>query len=352
MPRLVLNTAFWDDDTASDAEFEKFALKGGALMCALGGTDKTAGRLLRDTRDPPSAASIWTGNLRQELHEWYWRESNPRSYACQFNGHWQFADTLRALGLNSKSTVDGGDNACYKIEHWDSSKQENGKQVPVINQWYRADNTDFRATGGHYEFGMNTKGGAIFGLFLESPKTGASSNWYGNSKDPDPTLLPRLRSLSDVLWGFWNRDNPNIKNIRYFFMLGISNEATNQVIASCLQKANKELCEWPGTEFKTDTDQGHAILGTPNGAVFAYFLLQHKAQLGYKTITKVTVIRPESDDENDFVDASLIFHVEDAPEPPADDESGSTKIKRQDNRTVEVVHSDKNSVIRIYRFGA
>jgi hypothetical protein len=102
---------------------------------------------------------------------------------------------------------------------------------------------------------------AIFGLFLESPRTGARQNWYANKRDPDPALLPRLRSLSDVLWGFWNRDNPNIKNIRYFFMLGISNDETNQVIASCLKKAKKELSEWPGTSFKTDTDEGHALLG-------------------------------------------------------------------------------------------
>jgi hypothetical protein len=54
---------------------------------------------------------------------------------------------------------------------------------------------------------------------------------------------------------------PNVKNIRYFFMLGISNELTNQIIASCLQRAKKELSEWPGTSFSTDTDEGHALLG-------------------------------------------------------------------------------------------
>jgi hypothetical protein len=44
-------------------------------------------------------------------------------------------------------------------------------------------------------------------------------------------------------------------------MLGISNDETNQVIASCLKRAKKELSEWPGTSFKTDTDEGHALLG-------------------------------------------------------------------------------------------
>jgi hypothetical protein len=52
-------------------------------------------------------------------------------------------------------------------------------------------------------------------------------------------------------------------------------------------------------------------IGSPNGAAFAYFLMQHKAQLGHKTITKITIFRPENNDDVDFVDASLCFHVGD-----------------------------------------
>ena len=111
--------------------------------------------------------------------------------------------------------------------------------------------------------------------------------------------------------GFWNRDNPNIQNIKYFFMMGISNDQTNQLIATCLQKKGKQLSEWPGTDFGTETDEGHALLGSPNGAAFAYFLMQHKAELGRKTITKVTVFRTETDDDLAFVDPNLVFHVGD-----------------------------------------
>ena len=46
--------------------------------------------------------------------------------------------------------------------------------------------------------------------------------------------------------------------------------------------------------------------------------MQHKAQLGHKTISKVTVFRPETDDDLMFVDPSLVFHVEDVPESPRD----------------------------------
>jgi hypothetical protein len=50
--------------------------------------------------------------------------------------------------------------------------------------------------------------------------------------------------------------------------------------------------------------------------------MQHKAELGQKTITKVTVFRPETDDDLDFVDASLCFHVEDGP-PLVDEDAMS-----------------------------
>jgi hypothetical protein len=193
---------------------------------------------------------------------------------------------------------------------------------------------------------VNTKGGAIYCTYLDSPRSSASREWYANKKDPDVALLPQLKLLSDVLWGYWVRDNSDVENIRYFFMLGISNSLTNQIIASCLQKAKKKLVEWPGVDFGTETDEGHALLGLPNGAAFAYFLLQHKAQLGPKKITKVTVTRPENDDDIDFVDAGLVFHVADAPDPPPD--GGVAKEKRHNSHTVEMVEEGTNSVIRVH----
>jgi hypothetical protein len=118
-----------------------------------------------------------------------------------------------------------------------------------------------QATKAHYEFGINKKGGTIYGFFLESPQSSAKALWFAGSKDPAKDDLPQLRAFSDVLWGFWNRDNDNVQNVRYFFMIGVSNDMTNNIIASCLRNAKKQLSEWPGTEFSTATDEGHALLG-------------------------------------------------------------------------------------------
>jgi hypothetical protein len=102
---------------------------------------------------------------------------------------------------------------------------------------------------------------AIFGTYLDGPRSAARRVWHANAKDPDLGLLPRLRSFSDILWAYWVRDNPDVKNIRYLIMLGISNDETNQLIASALKNVGAKLGEWPGTEFGTEGVEGKALLG-------------------------------------------------------------------------------------------
>ncbi|KAI4697456.1 uncharacterized protein J4E84_000586 [Alternaria hordeiaustralica] len=348
--------AFWDDDYAAEEDWNKNAAKGGALICGLEGSDQTAGRQMKDTREPPSAARPYNSDLKIELQDWYWRETSSSSFSCSFSEHWHFSHAMRSLGLDGRPTSAGGDNQCYRVEHWDPEKRDNeGNQIPAINQWYSTagNNKQYRATKAHFEFGINTKGGAIYGLFLESPQASAKTIWGGGTKEPNKDDLPQLRAFSDIIWGFWVRNNPNIKNIRYFFMIAISNEVTNQIIASCLRDRNTELSEWPGTDFSTTTDQGHALLGksrSPNGAGFAYFLMQHKLQLGQKTISKITIFRPETDDDVSLVDASLCFHVVDGPQPPPDDAhvEGTDRLKARLVQETNSKDSSPNSLVRVH----
>ncbi|KAF1914819.1 hypothetical protein BDU57DRAFT_596691 [Ampelomyces quisqualis] len=350
-------TSFWADDFASPAAFTHFASKGGALVCAMCASDHKAGILLRDARSPASAASLWTADLAGALYEWYWRAVAPSSTASRLIEYWQIGSALRALGL-------GGGGTCVRLEHWDAGLEDGARRtVPAVNQWYevaggekfRACDSGLSATKAHFEFLVDVDGGAIFALYLDSPKSSARREWYGNRKDANPALLPRLRFFSDIMWAYWVRDNPKIKDIRYFFVLGISNDQTNQVIASVLQKKGKTLSAWPGLTVGTESDEGKALLGSPNGATFAYFLLQHKAQLGYKTISKVTIFRPDSDDDIEFVDASLLFHVVDAPEPEPDEDverGGKVNEKRVDSYDCAAEIFENGKRIRsVHRFG-
>ena len=58
----------YDPDVLADqVTWDKFVLKGGALMCAMKNSDKFAGEWLNDARNPPSAASVWQGDLTREF---------------------------------------------------------------------------------------------------------------------------------------------------------------------------------------------------------------------------------------------------------------------------------------------
>ena len=52
-------------DFATDAVWKQYVAKGYHLECMMGATDAGAGFLIQDTRNPPSAASMWTGDLRR-----------------------------------------------------------------------------------------------------------------------------------------------------------------------------------------------------------------------------------------------------------------------------------------------
>jgi hypothetical protein len=140
--------AFFGDDLASAEDFKKAADKGGALMCAMAGTDRIAGLMLKDMRTPPSAASVWTGDLRQELSTWYWHDMDTSSKACQINDFWKLSYAMQVLALDGTPKANGGDNECFRIEHWDPQKKDKGQMVPAINQWYKVGDTDYRVSLG------------------------------------------------------------------------------------------------------------------------------------------------------------------------------------------------------------
>ena len=115
-------------------------------MCHLNGDDEDAGIQMGDKRTPPSAASPWTGDLTRELVAWKWSVVNPSTYSCKMNDHWKIPEAMKALGLNGKPQSEGGDNACYRVEHWIPNLTENGQQNPAINQWYTVDGTEYQVS--------------------------------------------------------------------------------------------------------------------------------------------------------------------------------------------------------------
>jgi hypothetical protein len=98
-------------------------------------------------------------------------------------------------------------------------------------------------------------------------------------------------------------------------------------------------------------------LGSPIGATLAYFLIQHKAQLGNKVVSKVTVVIPENEIDEEFDpehDPTFIFHVEDGGEADVGagngGEIGDVMSRRTESAAVRAMDVSGNSthIVRVH----
>ncbi|KAK4954054.1 hypothetical protein LTR28_006346 [Elasticomyces elasticus] len=122
----------------------------------------------------------------------------------------------------------------------------------------------------------------------------------GSEQVPPVTRLPELKALSDVMFLQWqalcDKSRVSPKTLKYFLSSSIVNDATNRIIEEALRRVGQSYppTKWPGNTFLTTGDEGKAILATPNGRAIAWFLAQHKTQLGNKSVKQVTVFRDDT----------------------------------------------------------
>jgi hypothetical protein len=130
------------------------------------------------------------------------------------------------------------------------------------------------------------------------------------SPNPDNIELPALQAWSDVVFLEWQHEatttGQNIQNIQYIFQFDVTNDDTMNIVNGIVIPLGGFADVPPGDEFTMDTENGQAILGTPNGNGGAWLLATHKAQFGLKTIDFVRVFAVGTEDEQKIV---LAFHV-------------------------------------------
>ncbi|KAJ5474130.1 hypothetical protein N7475_003696 [Penicillium sp. IBT 31633x] len=131
------------------------------------------------------------------------------------------------------------------------------------------------------------------------------------TRNEKPPRAPPLKNLSDVLFIEWQSLGGDIQNLKYFFRLHIKNLITQARIKDAVGPV---VPRWPGRTFKMedkkDKDKkGLALLGTPNGIGVAYFLIQHKKQLGVRAPFQVTVWSTPSliEGEEDYF--HILFYI-------------------------------------------
>lgn len=162
--------------------------------------------------------------------------------------------------------------------------------------------------------------------------------------------MPELHRLSDVLFLEWleqaRRDKSDPRNIRDILWHNVETVRANDVIDLVLKSrgckkakaGGKARCEAPPWEthltLEAGTEDIYAVLGTPNGALNAWFLLQHKEHLGHKRIGAIHITL-DSDGEMGsmglYDGPTLVFEIEDEDgdrEPVGTGDSGAGSSRR------------------------
>ncbi|KAK4561041.1 hypothetical protein LTR86_004996 [Recurvomyces mirabilis] len=107
-----------------------------------------------------------------------------------------------------------------------------------------------------------------------------------------------LATQADVMFLEWQHQCAKsghenaARNLRLFFRGPVQNSAAQGIILLALRTKGLKAGAPPWSKrvkFDIDSQDGHAILGSPNGQSVAYFLSQHRQQLGWKVVKSVEV---------------------------------------------------------------
>ncbi|KAL8847846.1 MAG: hypothetical protein Q9221_007148 [Calogaya cf. arnoldii] len=109
--------------------------------------------------------------------------------------------------------------------------------------------------------------------------------------------LPRMNQRSDLLWFMWDSKTDHPERLRYFAMDGITNDVTRPLIKEILN-THRGTQQVPWAEratFDLNSDEGKALLASPNGLSVNWFLIHHAAVLGRRE-PRVTIFNAKGGD--------------------------------------------------------
>ena len=245
--------------------------------------------MLQRRTDAPG--SQWTG--ANDMTNWGWESSAPAGELPLESNDERLAQILGNIKgpLADKGIGITGTDGNINIETLHTAEEKPVNYAPDV---------EYKYTAATFFDVYNVKQGAIFAYCNYGPA-------FEAARDPDwdNAALPGMSSWSDVIAAVWTLlTNPVERGLlRYIVRMNVINEDTTDVVSVALKKVgqtNGIPPKWPGltfappasTELKEDAEMQkafQAVLATPNVRGTAWLLLQHKWQLGAKTIKSITV---------------------------------------------------------------
>ncbi|KAF2021620.1 hypothetical protein BU24DRAFT_488006 [Aaosphaeria arxii CBS 175.79] len=291
-------------ESAANDEFWTLAVcKGDMLGAGMFADPENAGVLFTPPR--LSSQSVFS-SFPAEFVKWGWDVQEIVGEECNFEYQWGIREALRGMGSSGvPHNSNGGSVWCYKVRHYrpEDAYDEEG-DFDINDQTYQVDGRTYRMTGANFILAMDPTQGVLVGLSRYGP--------IHEGKDRNPPIanheLPLLRSASDIMWGAYKLPSGSM-NIRWLVSATITNKATTSIIKRVLDMRHASLMPWPGLYIRFDSEEGRALLGTPNAQGFGYLLIQRKEELGKKFIFAVRVFHTSSPDPL----PCLAFEIRDVP---------------------------------------
>lgn len=147
--------------------------------------------------------------------------------------------------------------------------------------------TASQESGGFYSNIYNTASGVIIADNLLSP---AEALKKGNKQGK----APGFASWADVAFLQYEelsrKNGDNTQDLKYIFQAVISKDETISVVEFIEEKNDQGVRDWDHKlTFPLNSDEGKALIGTPNGKGAGWLAATYKNQLGNKTIKDISV---------------------------------------------------------------
>ncbi|KAJ5159934.1 uncharacterized protein N7482_006938 [Penicillium canariense] len=168
-----------------------------------------------------------------------------------------------------------------------------------------------------YKCWYNVAGGLILVDYAWSPSYIIGEN-DDNDWWPEDVTAPAVSKLSDLIYMAWaSQAGTDLTSLQYVVQLNVVNVGSRLAMNMAMQARNND---WSEPEiFTQGSTEFNALPGSPNGNPQAWLLINHKADLGIKTVysimlwTSSTVVSGQSeiDDDNSAQKRKMCW-VEDA----------------------------------------
>ncbi|KAL8742621.1 MAG: hypothetical protein Q9184_008224, partial [Pyrenodesmia sp. 2 TL-2023] len=228
-------------------------------------------------------------------------------------GH-EFSDDDLEIGwseVDQERVVDAGWDAAFRTIGRNLSIGDRGPFEDEIEHTNLMLLQDFKNAAGEtvtptdiekeaqYEIAYIDKFRAILALEVHSPRHQVTASLRAANqpitKEAIDKRIPPLNRFSDFMWTGWNAITLLPVSLRYVLHDTITNADTVGIMVDIINKhAITGSIDWPGLTFGIDTEEGQALLGTPNGFGTAFLLIDRARELG-RRIVYVTIFNPGGD---------------------------------------------------------